>query len=208
MENPTVIKDPLTPGQAPEANQQEVLSKEEVVPPVQPGSKTEPAELLKSLQEEREKRRLAEEKAKLAEEELNTIKSSVPSESEAWSDEGKVLESKIKSLTSELSEVKGELTKKDILIANPQLKEVWQEFEDFRQDPENKGMNMRTAAKAFLTEKGMLEPKRKGLEAPTGGPKTTPSFETMTADEAKHLRETNYRKYQEMLKKDQIKIAG
>ena len=208
MENQNVVNVDLTNPQAPNATQQEVLPEEEIKQPAQPGSKTEPTELLKSLQEEREKRRLAEEKAKLVEEELDTIKSSVPSEQEAWSDEGKVLENKIKSLTSELSEVKGELTKKDILIANPMLKDMWQEFEDFRDDPENKGMNVRTAAKAFLTEKGLLEPKRKGLEASTSGPKATPSYGTMTSDEVKHLRENNFRKYQDMLKKDQIKISG
>src|SRR3990167_1286136 len=205
MDTIPVVNTPLTPEQAQNATPQVVTPKEDVIPPAQPGSKTEPTELLKSLQEEREKRRLAEEKAKLVEEELNTIKSSVPSESEAWSDEGKVLESKIRSLTSELSEVKGELTKKDILIANPMLKDMWEEFETFRDDSENKGMNMRTAAKAFLTEKGLLEPKRQGLEKPTGGPKQTPSYGTMTADEAKDLREKNPRKYREMIVKDQIK---
>ena len=206
--NPTIVKDPVMEGQPPEGNKQEGSQNEDVKLPTQPGSKTEPTELLKSLQEEREKRRLAEEKAKLVEEELNTIKSSVPSEGEAWSDEGKVLESKIRSLTSELSEVKGELTKKDILIANPVLKDMWEEFETFRDDSENKGMNMRTAAKAFLTEKGLFEPRKVGLEKPTGGPKQTPSYGTMTADEAKDLREKNPRKYREMIVKDQIKISG
>ena len=207
MDNSTVVNTPLTPEQAQNATPQVVAQNEDVKLPAQPGSKTEPTELLKSLQEEREKRRLAEEKAKLVEEELNNIKSSVPSE-DAWSDEGKVLESKIKSLTSELSEVKGELTKKDILIANPVLKDMWEEFETFRDDSENKGMNMRTAAKAFLTEKGLFEPRKVGLEKPTGGPKQTPSYGTMTADEAKDLREKNPRKYREMIVKDQIKISG
>src|SRR3990167_3972436 len=134
MDNSTVVNTPLTPEQAQNATPQVVAQNEDVKLPAQPGSKTEPTELLKSLQEEREKRRLAEEKAKLIEEELNTIKSSVPSESEAWSDEGKVLEGKMKAQGSELFEVKQKLAKMEVLEVHPMLKDMWTELEDFRND--------------------------------------------------------------------------
>lgn len=195
-QNPVVNQEPTTPASEP------IIKKEEVIqaPAVQAGDKTDPNLLLKSLQEEREKRRIAEQ-------ELETFKSSALSESEedVFSDEGKVLKKEIGALKSELSEVKSELTKKDLLIAHPILKDKMAEFEEFRSDPENKGMNLRTAAKAFLVENGLLDVSRKGLEKPTGGQRV-PMSSGMTADDVKTLRETNFKKYQELLMKGQIKI--
>lgn len=107
---------------------------------------------------------------------------------------------------SELQEIKEKLNKSEVLVSHPLLKETWSEFEEFRSHPDNRGMNIRTAAKAFYVEKGLLDPQRKGLEKPTGGPKT-PLASGMSAEDVKRLRESNYRKYQEMLKKGQIKIS-
>src|SRR3990167_6943922 len=104
-------------------------------------------------------------------------------------------------LKNEVSEIKTELQKRDVLEAYPQLKEVWSEFDSFRNDPENLGMSMKTAAKAFVVEKELTDtPKRKGLEKPTGGGHT-PIQSGMSSDDVKKLRETNYKKYVEMLKK-------
>src|SRR3990167_5694608 len=151
----------------------------------QAGDKTDPNLLLKSLQEEREKRREVEQRLLTLEEGLNP---SVPSETEGED---------ISSLRAELAEVKTKQQRSEVIESYPALKEVWSDFEEFRLDSDNKGMNMRTAAKAFLTEKGLLEPKRKGLEKPTGGPRV-PLLTGMTAEEVKHLRETNFKKYEEM----------
>ena len=178
----------------------EAVIPEEITPPApKAGDRTDRNLLLKSLQEEREKRKLLEEK-------LALLESPVPSE-EVFSDEGKILEKEISSLKSELSEVKTELTKKDLLIAYPILKEKATEFEEFRADPENAGMNLRTAAKAFLAENGLIDAPRRGLERPTGGTRV-PLTSGMTVDDVKNLRETNYRRYQEMLMKGQIKIES
>lgn len=108
-------------------------------------------------------------------------------------------------IKNELAEIKAKLAKTEVQEAYPILKDSWKDFEEFRELEENKGMNLRTAAKAFLVEKGMLEPTRKGLEKPTGGQKT-PTSSGMSTDEIKHLRETNYRKYTDMLMKGQIKM--
>ena len=122
-----------------------------------------------------------------------------------FSDEGKALHGEIVSLKSELSELKTESTKKDVLILHPVLKDKWEEFEEFRSDPDNKGMNLRTAAKAFLVEQGLLDVPRKGLEKPTGGPRT-PITSEMTAEEIDDLRKNDYKKYYSMLKKGQIRV--
>ena len=94
-ETPTVVNEPVTTAQPSDGTPPVV--KEEATP----GTKTDSALLLKSLQEEREKRRELEE-------ELTNLKSSVPSD-EVFSDEGKALKSEINILKSELSEVEGTL---------------------------------------------------------------------------------------------------
>lgn len=113
-----------------------------------------------------------------------------------FSDEGKALQGEIKS-------IKESLAKRDLLDTNPILKDKWKEFEEFRADPDNKGMNMKTAAKAFLTESGLLEVRREGLEAKTGGDRIPPKM-GMTPEEAENLRTTNWRGYQEALSKGLI----
>lgn len=108
-------------------------------------------------------------------------------------------------IKEELGEIKAKLAKAEVIEAHPELKEVWSEFEQFRGDESNKGMNLRTAAKAFLIEKGLLDPRRKGLEKPTGGTRTPPSS-GMTTEDIKRLRETDFKKYREMLKRGQLKV--
>ena len=162
--------------------------------PAQAGDKTDPNLLLKSLREERERRRLLEER-------VVQLESSVSSESTDNSTED------MGQLRTELSEIKSKLNKREILDSYPVLKEIWQEFEEFRDNPDNKGMNLKTSAKAFLVEKGLLEPSRKGLEKGTGGTRV-PMSTGMTTEEIKKLRETNYRKYEDMLMKGQIKFSS
>lgn len=152
------------------------------------GDKTDPNLLLESLREEREKRRALEER-------LSTLESSVSS--------GEDAEYVSKS---EFAELKTKLTKAEVLSAHPELKDKWDSFEEFREDPENKGMSMKTAAKAFLVEKGLLETPRKGLEKPTGGQRV-PLTSGMSVEDVKRLRETDFKKYQQMLMKGQLTIA-
>ena len=122
---------------------------------------------------------------------------------EAFSDEGKLLEKKITELSSTITELKQNSAKEEVLRVNPILKDKWTEFETFRQDPENKGMNLKTAAKAFLTETGLLEVRRQGLEQNTGGDRT-PMKTGMSPEEAEELRVKNFRLYQEKLQRGEI----
>ena len=149
------------------------------------------------------------ERAKKAETEAKELRErltiEVPSDSEVFTDEGKHLESKIGSISSEVSELKSELAKERLINSNPIFKERWAEFEEFRTNPDNKGMNLNTAAKSFLVENGLLEPTRKGLEKTTGGLRTPPTA-GMTPDEVKRLRETNYKEYVDKLTKGLIQV--
>lgn len=162
-----------------------------------PGSQTDPVLLLKSLQEERAKRQALED-------ELETLKAS-PVPSDVFSDEGKALQKLIAESNEKIESLTHENDKKDVLISHPILKEKWEEFETFRADPENKGMNLRTAAKAFLSENGLLDPRRPGLEKTTGGARI-PVSDKMSVDDIKTLRETNWPKYLDMVKKGLIKV--
>lgn len=163
------------------------------------GDKTPANLLLKSLQEEREKRRLMEEELEL----LKSSTLSTDASEEAFSDEGKLLEKKIADLAGEVTSLKQESAKKDVLIAHPELKDKWDDLETFRSLPDNKGMNLRTAAKAYLIENGIFDQPRKGLETATGGTRQ-PLSTGMTPEDVKKLRETNYRKYVDMVQKGQI----
>lgn len=172
------------------------------------GDKTEPNLLLKSLQEERERRRLAEEEAALLKKENEELKTTPAfSGDDQFSDEGRALKKEISAAKAEIDQVKTDLSKKEIMIDYPVLKDKWDDFESYRSSPENKGMNLRTAAKAYLVENGFTESApRKGLENPTGGDKSAPTAEGMTAEEVKNLRLNDYKKYIEMVQKGQLKI--
>ena len=163
--------------------------------PLEPGSQTDPALLLKSLQDEREKRRILED-------ELERLRNSSASP-DITSDEGKALLKRLEESDKRILDLTKENQKKDILIEYPVLQEKWAEFEKFTSDPENTGMPLRTAAKAYLVENGLLDRRRPGLENPTGGERQ-PSNQKMSAEDIKVLRETNFKKYQELLSKGLI----
>lgn len=165
-------------------------------PKPQPGTKTDPALLLKSLQEEREEKRKLE--VRIAELEA------APSTAE-FSEEGKLLKKEIDDLKLTLSVREKTDMLSNVISQNPVLKDKASEFDAYLQ--ENPGMKIETAAKAFLIENDLFEaPKpRKGLEKAGGGGRTPPSGE-LSIDEIDNLRTTNYRKYSDMVRKGQIKI--
>ena len=111
----------------------------------------------------------------------------------------------IGKLRTQIADITAKQVKAEVLEQYPQLKEVWEDFESFRADESNKGMAFKTAAKAFLTEKGLLDPQRPGLERATGGDRT-PTPSGMSTEEVKKLRETDYKKYRELVTKGIIKF--
>lgn len=194
-----VVKTPLTPEMT--KSEDPVTETQQTETKVLSGDKTPPNLLLKSLQEERAK-------VKALEVEIENIKSTFSAE-EIFSDEGKALKGYISKLQDKISVLSDEAVKRDLLSEHPVLKEAWTDFEEFRNHPDNAGMKLKTAAKAFLNEKGLLETDiktRPALERSTGGPKTAPSDGTMTADDVKNMRLNNPKKYFEMVKKGQVKI--
>jgi len=174
----------------------------EEAPAPKAGDKTDPNLLLESLQKEKIKRRELESKIAELEEKLNSHDSSDDSD-EVFSDEGKILKREIESLRSKLTEREEMEALNGIMAKYPALKDVRNEFDEYRK--RYPLVELESIARLFLSENGMLNTKRKGLERPTGGDKT-PQPSGMTSQEAETLRKNNGRKYRDMLKKGQIKI--
>lgn len=132
--------------------------------------------------------------------ELETLQT--PSE-DVFSDEGKLLKKELDATRAEIAEMRAESARKDLQSSNPIFREKWDEFEAFRENPENKGMNLRTAAKAFLAEKGFLEAPRKGLEKPTGGDRK-PMQTGMTSEDKLELMKNNPKEWQRLIREGKI----
>ena len=175
-----------------------------VTPPV-PGEKTDSTLLLKSLQEERDKRRIAEEEKVRLERELLQARQSSPDT--GLSDEGRLIMSKVEILESMIADRTRTETMARIQTEFPALQGKSQEFDEFLKDPQNAGMALSTAARAFIIEKNLVEvpktPPRKGLEKPQGGGQTVPQT-GMTLEEKENLRLTNYRKYSALVREGKI----
>ena len=201
MDEKKVVKEEVTTSESLKEDKNPVEKEvKEETSPLAPGSKTNSELLLKSLQEEREKRRKLEEEKAALEEQLQL--SSTLSDEE-YSDEGKALKEKIQSLSDKITSLEEKNTFEKLYATYPVLKEKTLEFEEFRK--ENPRTKLENVAKLYLAENGFFETPRKGLEKLTGG-KGSPTSAGMTAEDVKTLRETNFKKYQDMLIKGQIKF--
>lgn len=161
----------------------------------EPGAKTDPTLLLKALQEEREEKRRERELRIAAEEALHA--------KEALADDLDLPEGDQALLRVKVLE--DQMALRDISEKLPVLKDNLKEFDDFRK--EYPGVSIEKAAKLFINEKGLDKEtkERKGLEQPTGGGRTVPQT-GMSEEEISNLRNTNFRKYSEMVRNGKIKI--
>jgi hypothetical protein len=170
-----------------------------------PGSKTPQENLLAALKEERAMRKAEEDKRKALEEEVQTLKTTTLPDTDVFSDEGKMLKDKITGVEAQIEALREERELERVHNRYPELKDKSAEFDEFRKDyPRHKLENV---AKLFLVEHDLTptqEP-RKGLEQPSGGSKT-PIQTGTSAEEVKTLRETNYRKYMELVQAGKIII--
>ena len=182
---PPATPDPVVPGTQPTT-------------PLPPGAKTPPENLLAALRDERQKNKELEDKIK----DLTTTAPSEIPEDE-MSDEGRALKNLLDETRQEVAALKDEKIIGELQAQYPVLKDKATEFDEFRKEyPRHKLENV---AKIFVAEHGLLEaPERKGLERPTGGPKTPPTSK-LSVEEIKRLRETDSRKYTKMLLSGEIR---
>jgi len=160
-----------------------------------PGSKTPPENLYSALKEARDKIKELEGK-------LDKL-TSEPPVTEAFSDEGKMLENQIKSLQATIESLQEAGIIQALQSHYPALKDLSADFDSFRAN--YRGIEIEKVAKLFLSEKGLLEPVRKGLERPAGGG-TPPAPEGFTAEQVADLRKNNHRKYLEYLSMGKIRL--
>lgn len=184
---------PLTPEEI-ELERQRIVSEGKT--PIVPGSKTDSALLLDSLKKERETRRALE----TENQSLKTTPPPAGSTPHPSAEDTQALNARIEALEKEGA-------RKDLFLEFPELKDHSVEFEKYLADPENIGMSMKTAARAFLVENGLSGTRRMGLEKPTGGDRQPPAT-GMTVEDIKVLRETNFKKYTELLEKGLIKVPS
>ena len=173
-------------------------------PDPKPGEKTSRYELLKATRRARRKNRILAEENEELREKLKT--NNPPDPPEGDTDEP-VEDGRIEKVESEVSGLKKDLALEKVMGANPILKEHTNDFKEFVADPDNKGMKLETAAKAFIIENGLDTTPRKGLEKGRGG-KRAPVSPGMTAEEVKDLRINDPKKYYKMLKRGQIKYKS
>ena len=128
----------------------------------------------------------------------------VPSD-DVYSDEGKLLRGEISTLASELKLIKRKEERREVESEFPVLRDKKEDFDAFLEDDENKRLSIKKAAKLFLAEKGLLDVQveRKGLEKPTSGGQTPPN-PTKSEEELEHLRKTNYREYEKLIRAGKI----
>lgn len=148
-----------------------------------------------------ERAKKAEDKVKELQEQIATLQAK-PKES-STKENGK--EEEIAALRAEIADIRANNQKQEVFAKYPQLKDVWNEFEEFQGEPENAGMPILTAAKAFVVEKELTTPRREGFERDGGGSHEAASTEELTWKEAENLRKTNYRAYREAIKNGRVK---
>ena len=194
-EKPVVVTpEVVTPPVAPVSPAPVVPEKPVETPPA-PGSATPPENLLSALQEERRLRKEAEDK-------LANI-TSTPPVLETYTDEGKMLEGQINSLKGTIETLMEDKILDALYVQHPVLKDLSEEFRAYKAGfPQAK---IEQVAKLFLSEKGMLEPIRKGLERPAGGGTPIVS-DKLTTEEVSDLRKNNHRKYLEYLMSGKIRL--
>jgi hypothetical protein len=127
---------------------------------------------------------------------------------EYLSDEGRMLGEKIKKLEEVVLETKRKEEERLVLEKYPQIKDKKDEFNEFLESPENLGLSYERIAKLFVIEKGLAEtePKRKGLEKPTGGATTKNQPSGMSVADLKRLRENEPRKYEKLIREGRVDL--
>lgn len=189
------------PGPTSEPVVKDVKTSEVVVPlaaaptPVPAGSKTDPALLLKSLKEERERRQALEAQLQT----LQNQPSYIPDDQ--LSDEGRALKAQIDQLQSIISAKEVQAQQDALYAQHPQLKDKAEDFEAYR--AARPGYALEDTAKLFLAEQGLLTPSRKGLEK-GGTQRGTPSTGEMTPEDTERIRTTQPRLYLQMIQSGKI----
>ncbi len=163
-----------------------------------PGSQTDPALLLASLQEEREKRRVEKEAREKAEADLLELQNALAS-GDTSSEEAKLLKKQIERLEGQMTTLANEKVLSDLQAKYPVLKDKTTEFNEFQK--KYPGVAHDDVAKLFLSENDLLDKPapRRGVEKPSGGGRNA-GKQGYTFAEVDNMRKNDYRRYSKLLK--------
>lgn len=172
----------------------------------------EPVEEEDSHKEENEilkKNRQLFERAKKAEEKARELEKKLELKEKSDEDDGDDDDSaseELSAIKKRMAEMEEQAQLEKLYAQYPDILERVDDFDTYRQ--ENPGMSLQTAAKAYLVDKGLTgQTERKGLEPARGGVKTQPEQGTMTADEVRNLRETNFKEYRRLVSSGKITFS-
>ena len=142
-------------------------------------------------------------KAELRVKELEKLIESKSSEEPEYLTDDEVTRKDVSEIKKELASFKENQTLERLGNLYPAIKEKSDEFEEFKM--EYPGIALDKVAKIFVAEKGYVEQlkPRLGLEKPTGGFKSQIKS-GFSHDEIKRLRETQPRRYEQMLRSGKI----
>jgi len=173
-----VLEDVKPEPKSPEPTEEAVPAKEQEQPK---GSKTPPDLLLKSLREEKKKRRELEKR-------LETLEGAVTPVEDYNEPES------VESLQQDIRELKLDKFGEQY----PELQDRREELDDYLE--ENSALPLDKAVNLFRLENGLIEPKpeRKGLEKTNAGPKEAPKAKWSEAD-IEELRLNNPRKWEKLI---------
>ena len=192
-------KKDVTPESSPDTGSQPAPEVVELAEELQPQKPPKGFVPYQALEEERRKRKELEEK-------LATLApSEEPENNEVFSDEGKILRGDIRSLGDKLRSIEKKESRREVESEFPILKERKEEFDSFLEDEENKRISIRKVAQLFLAQQNLLvqQPKRLGLEKPTGGGQVVPEPK-ISNEEAEEIRKKDYRKYEQLIRAGKI----
>lgn len=159
----------------------------------------------------REVQRLLEEdklkNQRIAELEAQVGKPTASYEDDIYSDEGKLLLKKQQETEAKLNRLLAEKQlEEDINHVKSKFPELTGQEKSFREYTEKyPGVDAETLAKSFLFDMDVEKKPRKGLEKPSGGTKVPASGEGFTAEEVARIRETDEKRYLELIKKGVLK---
>lgn len=121
---------------------------------------------------------------------------------DVFSDEGKLLVEKyVAPLQQEINLLQEQIALRDLQTQYPILRETAPEFAEFRRS--YPGVKLEAAVKLFMSEKGLSQPPKPGLERPTSGDRTPPKT-GMTLAELDDMRVNDARAYEAYIKNNPI----
>lgn len=147
------------------------------------------------------------ERAKKAEERARALEEELANRNLTELDDADPVMQKLSEFDKRFQRIEEEKDLAILEVKYPAIKDKRAEFDEYR--TQYAGIKLESVAKLFLAEHDLLgeAPKRKGLEKAGGGARTVPKPGSMSGEEARNLRTSNYREYTKQIKEGKLKVT-